>query len=274
MAASCFKAMIYTLLALCGVAACGDHKATHRFLRETPEMVDHGSRRVSDSQGRGGLIEGPGTFIVNGRNWTSEAQFVQGGGRCQTVRPTEAQRAKYENDLRNFRGSVNAGQRRRLRQAITINVNWVVISNNAGDGNLLQWQIDSQINILNAAFAPDFQFVATIRRETNNQLFTCTNFTEYEMSNNYGVRNRAVLNFFTCYPPGFLGWSRFPSGGIAGSVWDLAVVAYNSLPGGNMGPYSHGHVSADQCIHPGIETDLSSLVFCSFILCFLLYLGQ
>jgi hypothetical protein len=246
------KSILYALLALScarGVAACNDQhdplEATRRSLRETKTNgttgIDHGLS--GDSKGEGGIVEGEGFFIINDKNWASEEQFVLGGGRCQTQKPSAAQRARHAADLKNFRD--DDGLHRRLQVVTnTIYVNWVVISNTAGAGSLLQWQMDSQVNILNAAFAPHFRFqVYNVQRVVSNKLFTCTNYTEYEMSNDYGARNRAVLNMFTCYPPGFLGWSRYPSGGIAGSVWDLAVVAHNTLPGGNLGPYSYGHVS-------------------------------
>jgi hypothetical protein len=249
--AMALKSILYALLALSarGVAACNDQhdplEATCRSLRETKTNgIDHGLS--GDSKGKGGIAEGEGFFIINDKNWASEEQFVSGGGRCQTAPMSDKARAQHAADLKNFRAQADDDDqlRRRLQTTITVYVNWVVISNTAGVGNLARRQINSQVNILNAAFAPQFRFqVLNVQRIVSNKLFTCTNYTEYEMSSTYRTNNPAVLNLFTCYPPGFLGWSRFPSGGIAGSVWDLAVVAHNTLPGGNLGPYSYGHVS-------------------------------
>jgi hypothetical protein len=222
----------------------------HRFLRESQNdrsdsIVDSGFGRGSgDNGGRGGLHEGKGYFWMNGKNWTSETHFVRGGGRCKTERLSNAQRAQHAADLKNFRDRAGYDDRRLQVVTNTINVNWVVISHTNGAGALTQTQIDSQINVLNAAFKPQFRFAATVKRVVHDDLFTCTFNNEWTISQTYGVRDPTVLNLYTCFPPGYLGWSRYPSGGIAGSVWDLAVVAHNSVPGGNLGVYSYGHVSS------------------------------
>jgi hypothetical protein len=246
------KSILCTLIVLwctrC-VAARG-YRGNQNRLRDTKTnrsgFVDYGFSRAGESKGRGGIVEGPGFFLLNDKNWTSEEQFVLGGGRCQTKRPSDAQRAQHATDLRNFRSSAeNKNQRqRRLKVKITVFVNWVVISHSNGAGALTQEQMDSQVNVLNAAFAPHFRFqILNIQRVVNNDLFTCTDANELVISQTYRTGDSAVLNFFTCYPPGYLGWSRFPYGGNAGSVWDFVIVAYNTVPGGNLGPYSYGHVS-------------------------------
>jgi hypothetical protein len=254
------KSMLCTLVALwcrCGIAACGDGRhqheplqVSHRFLREMKTnrsgIIDDSFSRAGDSNGHGGIAEGPGFFLLNDKYWTSEEQFVQGGGRCQTARPSDTQRARHNADLKSFRISANNDdqRQRRLQTTITVYINWVVISHSNGAGTLTEGQMDSQVNVLNSAFAPQFRFqVFNVQRVVDDDLFTCTRENEWVFSQTYRTAHTAVLNLFTCYPPGTLGWSRYPYGGNAGTVWDLVVVAYNSVPGGNLGPYSYGHVS-------------------------------
>jgi hypothetical protein len=250
---SCLGPFLCALLALSrsgGVAACSGHEevlpVTHRFLRESHSnrsgIVDNG-RGGDDDKEPGGIKQGKGYFWLNGKNWTSETQFVQGGGRCRTKPLSPEAQAQHAADLQNFRNRADYDDRR--LQAVTniINVNWVAIAHSNGAGRLTRAQINSQINILNVAFAPQFQFTVKIKRVVDDSLFTCTFNNEGYISQTYGVRNPAVLNLYTCYSPGYLGWSRYPSNGIAGSIWDLAVIAYNSVPGGNLGAYSYGHVS-------------------------------
>jgi hypothetical protein len=260
MAEQHLKSILCTLVALLcrlGIAACGERghqhdtlEATRRFLRELKTnrsgIVDDAFSRAGDSKGLGGIAEGPGFFLLNDKYWTSEEQFVQGGGRCQTARPSDAQRARHNADLKSFRISANNNdqRQRRLQTTITVYVNWVVISHSNGAGALTQGQMDSQVDVLNAAFAPQFRFqVFNVQRVVDDDLFTCTRANEWVFSQTYRTAHAAVLNFFTCYPPGTLGWSRYPYGGNAGTVWDLVVVAYNTIPGGNLGAYSYGHVS-------------------------------
>jgi hypothetical protein len=250
-----FLRMLLILSWTSGIAACGQEgepvQEAHRFLRESHSnrsgIDDNGfGLRAGDNDGHGGIHEGKGYFWLNGKNWTSETQFVQGGGRCQTESMSDAVRAQHHADLKSFhdRADNDDGLGRRLQVTNTILVNWVVISQTNGVGRVTRAQMNSQINVLNAAFAPQFRFqIYKVKRVVNDYLFTCTDKNELTISSNYRIANPAILNLYTCYPPGYLGWAYFPFGGNAGTVWDFSVVAYNSVPGGNLGAYSYGHVS-------------------------------
>jgi hypothetical protein len=250
--------LIYTLLALSlrsRVTACGQHdehnplERTHRGLRESHKdlsgIIDNGFGPGAD-RGRDGLEEGNGWFYMNGRNWTSETQFVRGGGRCQTQRLSAEARAQHDADLKNFRSSIDKDDslRRRLQSTTnTVNINWVVISTTSGVGRLTRTMINNQMTVLNKAFWPQFRFVVKVRRVTDDSFFTCTFDNEMAIKTAYRVANATTLNMYTCYSPGYLGWAYYPSGGTAGALHDGIIVAHNSVPGGNLGVYSYGHVS-------------------------------
>jgi hypothetical protein len=70
-------------------------------------------------------------------------------------------------------GGGDGGWRRRLQTGpIVIDVNFVVVSNATGYGNVTNETVNAQIAVLNAAFSPDFSFrLTSLQRVSNNSLF-------------------------------------------------------------------------------------------------------
>jgi hypothetical protein len=69
---------------------------------------------------------------------------------------------------------------RRLQQAITVDVNFVIVQNAAGQG-ATQEQVNAQIEFLNNAFRPDFVFkLNTMQPVVNDNSFSNTNADDKE----------------------------------------------------------------------------------------------
>src|SRR5262245_23556702 len=121
-------------------------------------------------------------FHLNGHAWRSKKAFIESGARCATRNVDEIEGEEVEKAIRkaaNERGG-SGGQRTSgspetaLFAAATINVRVHVITNVAGNGNLTNEQINSQISVLNSTYpSSSFSFVlASVDRTANNSWYT------------------------------------------------------------------------------------------------------
>jgi hypothetical protein len=220
-----------------------------RFLRE--------SWKSGNSEGISRDGDGSATPIfVNTHEYANTTDFFTRGGRCSTRKPTDAEwnentRKRGEwHDRRRKRKGRRPDSDRDLQSSpnttITVNLNFVVISNTSGAGNLPDATIQNQINVMNAAYAPEFRFQllntpnSTITRVSNNQWYLCTNRISEQFKLLYRRGGPETLNIYTCALSG-LGFATmpFPS---ANSVNDGIVLAFNSFPGGSIRNYNQGDV--------------------------------
>ena len=97
----------------------------------------------------------------------------------------------------------------------TVGTYFHVITSSTGAGNISQAMINSQMDVLNAAFAPDFNFTLLgVDRTANDAWYAMTPGTAAEAAAKNALRLGTAqnLNLYTANPgQGLLGWATFPS---------------------------------------------------------------
>jgi len=137
----------------------------------------------------------------------------------------------------------------------TIPVYWHVINKGTGisNGDIPQSQIDSQISVLNAAYANSgWQFsLAGVDRTTNATWYTCSGGTcESQMKNALRKGSADDLNIYSNnMGGGLLGWATFPSSYASQPKADGVVLLYSSVPGGSAAPYNLGDTGTHEVGH-------------------------
>src|SRR5262245_14049224 len=201
-------------------------------------------------------------FHLNGHAWRSKKAFIESGARCATRHVDEIEGEEVEKAIRkaaNERGG-SGGQRNSggpelaLFAAATINVRVHVITNVAGNGDLSNSQIDSQISVLNNAYAGSFfSFaLASVDRTPNNSWYTAGpgSSAEAQMKNALRIGGKSDLNIYTNNPGGgLLGWATFPSNYASSPKNDGVVILYSSIPGGSAAPYNEGDTATHEVGH-------------------------
>ncbi|MBS1721583.1 MAG: zinc metalloprotease [Armatimonadetes bacterium] len=191
-----------------------------------------------------------GSSTVTDGGGMARIAVEDGPPRCATIEPTPAQQEKIDLEVAaktQFGIAVTGG---------TIPVYWHVIRNGTGisNGDIPDSQIQSQINVLNAAYAPwgwQFQLVAT-DRTTNASWYTVTpgSTAETQMKNALRRGTADDLNIYSAnIGQGLLGWSTFPSDYSAHPKTDGVVILYSSVPGGTAAPYNLGDTATHEIGH-------------------------
>jgi hypothetical protein len=215
-------------LALCGLAA-------------TAGAQDRADERASRT-------ETP--FVLNGVAWQSQEEFILHGGRCATVEPDAIRAEEIDREVERilaerFEATVTGG---------VINVHVHVIRSTTGAGEVSDSQIQSQINVLNAAYAPmGWQFqLASTDRTNNGTWYTMGPGTTAESQAKNALRQGTAddLNIYTANPGGgLLGWATFPSSYSSNPQDDGVVILFSSLPGGSAAPYNLGDTATHEVGH-------------------------
>jgi hypothetical protein len=125
-----------------------------------------------------------------------------------------------------------------------------VITNTQGQGNPTQQQLDQQIAVMNAAFAPDYTFTVASKDVTaNNSWYTTVGGrSERDMKNALHKGSMDDLNlYFANIGDDLLGWATFPSDGNVAQ--DGVVILTASLPGGSAAPYNLGDTATHEVGH-------------------------
>ena len=188
-------------------------------------------------------------FVVNGVAWQSQEEFILHGGRCGTVHPDAARAAEIDREVdailaNRFEANVTGG---------VVNVYFHVITNGS-TGNVSDATIQSQIDVLNAAYAPfgwSFNLVS-VNRTSNAAWFTMAPGTTAERQAKRALHLGSAddLNLYTANPGGgLLGWATFPSDYAGHKRLDGVVVLYTSLPGGSAAPYNLGDTATHEVGH-------------------------
>ncbi|MFT3914538.1 MAG: zinc metalloprotease [Anaeromyxobacteraceae bacterium] len=129
-----------------------------------------------------------------------------------------------------------------------------VIHNTDGSGGApTTSQINSQISVLNAAYAPSsFSFsLVSVDHANNSSWYTCTGGTcETQMKNALRQGGSNALNLYlNNMGSGLLGWATFPWNYASSPKMDGVVVLYSSLPGGTAAPYNLGDTATHEVGH-------------------------
>ncbi|MCL2917847.1 zinc metalloprotease [Shewanella litorisediminis] len=193
-------------------------------------------------------------------NANPNASFLRCGTKQPSIQEAEL-REKHFQTLKAAKGKPGGGgggggstYQPRANGSVVVDVYMHVITDNGGNGDLSAGAINSQINVLNDAYAnTPFTFkVAGITRTANNSWYTATHGSTAEKEMKAALRqgDASDLNFYTNnMGGGLLGWATFPSSYASDPVNDGVVVLYSSLPGGSAAPYNEGDTGTHEVGH-------------------------
>jgi Pregnancy-associated plasma protein-A len=179
----------------------------------------------------------------------AEQQAVPAGRNCATKDLSAQEMEQVELAIRGNKSAFAA------TGSITISVYWHVINNGTGiaNGDIPQSQIDSQISVLNAAYAnTPFRFaLAAVDRTTNSSWYTSSGGTsESQMKNALRRGTADDLNVYSNnMGGGLLGWATFPSSYASSPKMDGVVILFSSVPGGTAAPYNLGDTATHEIGH-------------------------
>jgi hypothetical protein len=138
----------------------------------------------------------------------------------------------------------------------TIEVHFHVINRGSGlaNGDIPASQITSQINVLNAAYAPTgWQFhLASTDRTTNPTWYTMGYGSAAEQQAKTALRLGSAddLNIYTAnLGGGLLGWATFPDEYAGNHSNDGVVILFSSVPGGSTTHYNEGDTATHEIGH-------------------------
>jgi hypothetical protein len=199
---------------------------------------------------------------------------------CHTPTPSKEQVLQSRDRVRQFYDSLehDPGWERRL-ETIVVDVNFVVVTNTAGEGVLTREDVEAQIVHLSSAFFPQFSFnLKYFRIVTSNRFFfldadNVGGPDETDMKAAYKQGGRETLSVYSLTPVSANelvgGWAFLPDPDAG--VLDGVVMAYYGVPvpgGYNPAPYySEGDVSKKFCVSLFSVWVQPSTYLCSF--CFL-----
>lgn len=179
------------------------------------------------------------------------AEANPGQDRCGTRHPDLLERETIEADL-NHRASIVNGPSNATGG--TISVYWHTITNSSGQGAPTSAQINSQINVLNAAYASTGWSFTLVSTDTtaNNTWYTVTSGSAAETAMKTALRQGSAddLNIYSAnIGQGLLGWATFPSSYASAPSKDGVVILTASLPGGTAAPYNLGDTATHEVGH-------------------------
>jgi hypothetical protein len=136
----------------------------------------------------------------------------------------------------------------------SINVYFHVITNSTGGGNVPDSQIESQIQVFNAAYSKGgWKFVLKQKDVTaNDSWYTMQHGTPAEKDCKEALRKggAADLNLYTAnIGGGLLGWATFPKDYTKEPKMDGVVLLYSSTPGGSAKDYNEGDTGTHEVGH-------------------------
>ncbi len=168
------------------------------------------------------------------------------------LNPTENEQKAMEADF-SFKKSA-LGSFTKAATGGTINVYVHVIRSSSGAGGPSQTQMNNQISVLNAAYAPTgWQFTVVGTDTTNNDAWYTAGYgtqAETQMKSTLRKGTAADLNiYYNNMGGGLLGWATFPSSYASQPSKDGVVVLTASLPGGSAAPYNLGDTATHEVGH-------------------------
>ncbi len=196
------------------------------------------------------------TPMGNGaENANGNAKFL----RCGTENPTELDAMLREENfvatLMGNKGAKGSGTVTGAAFAPTVvNVYFHTITNTSGVGAVSGAQINSQMNVLNAAYAgTGFSFVLAGSDTTaNNTWYTVGYGSADETAMKSALRKGSAddLNLYAAnIGGGLLGWATFPSSYASKPLSDGVVMLTASMPGGSAAPYNLGDTATHEVGH-------------------------
>jgi hypothetical protein len=170
--------------------------------------------------------------------------------RCGALHPTVAERDRIDDEV----ASRLAVAAPRTGGTIRVHVHVIDKGNGIANGDVPLQQINRQIDVLDAAYAPTgWSFtLASVDRTTDPAWYRMDIGSREERDAKMTLRRGGAddLNIYTAnLGGGLLGWATFPSS-YARRPWDDGVVIlYSSLPGGDAAPYDEGDTATHEVGH-------------------------
>lgn len=176
--------------------------------------------------------------------------------RCGTKHPTAKEAELKERHFSSLKGKPGSGGGYTPRPAgsVVVDVYFHVITDNRNNGALSSGEINSQINVLNAAYADTpFTFNLVSATVTANDSWYSVGYgsaAEDDMKSALRVGDATDLNVYVSnIGDGLLGWATFPSDYASDPLNDGVVVLTSSLPGGTAEPYNEGDTLTHEVGH-------------------------
>ncbi|KAK7424069.1 hypothetical protein QQX98_000679 [Neonectria punicea] len=172
---------------------------------------------------------------------------------CGTPSPTEEQNEVAEAFMLRESSARALGNTSRAAP-ISINVYWHVLatSNSVSGGYLTQATLDSQLDVLNDAYAPhDISFAQAGVDWTINTNYA-NDRSELAMKKALRKGTYADLNVYFMPGTAYLGYAYFPTTVTTGSnnfYYDGVVIRSSTVPGGSQTDYNLGHTATHEVGH-------------------------
>jgi Pregnancy-associated plasma protein-A len=195
-------------------------------------------------------------FKFQGESWVSQQAFVESGRRCGVKPVDEEKAAAIDKEVASWLAAKQAAGESILATGgnISVWVHVIRIGTGVSNGDVPDSMINSQISVLNAAYAAtgwSFSLAGT-DRTTNSSWFTMGPGTTAERQAKTALRRGTAddLNIYTASPGGgLLGWATFPSSYSSDPIDDGVVILHSSMPGGTAVPYNLGDTATHEVGH-------------------------
>jgi len=174
---------------------------------------------------------------------------IKGGMNCGTSDATENDIMAVAEAMTNWSGN---NTRTKRRTTVNIQTYWNTITiGNDDEGSISNDKITQSINILNAAFEPNFSFTLVESVEENNKSYWGIKpGGDHLMKNALRKGNCAALNIYsTKLSNKYLGWATFPDKCASDTAYDGVVIDSGTLPGGNISPFNEGDTLTHEVGH-------------------------
>jgi len=174
--------------------------------------------------------------------------YIEGGRNCATHVPTETEIEKETVAMRSWSASDSNMTK---RQTVNIETYWNTITSN-GEGSISDPIVKQSIDILDAAFSPDFRFtlVGDPKTTENSSYWGIGVGQDNAMKSKLRKGNCGALNIYsTELSSGLLGWATFPNECGNDRSYDGVVILHSSVPGGSAVPYNEGDTLTHEVGH-------------------------
>lgn len=177
--------------------------------------------------------------------------LIDGRGFCGTENPSQGAAEKSDRIVEKWR----TGSAERITgddTLPTIVQTYFNVITDGATGNISTDDIDKQMNVLNQAYSPHFQFRLDGTTYTDNSLWFTEKYYDYEMKKKLRKGGCHTLNIYSTSGGGYLGYSNFPDECNTDDgplVTDGAVIDYRTLPGGEYPLYDVGHTLTHEIGH-------------------------
>jgi hypothetical protein len=183
--------------------------------------------------------------------WPSAGAFQDAGARCSTNDPDEQEIANTLKIVQDWRKRRSNTRRLGIIE-VPLYIHILVPESSTVKKVVSDVQIQDQVNVLNEAFSPEFQFsLEGVTVKESDDWYVCQlGGNEKAMKKELRKGGSDALNLYICVPEdGLLGWSTLPSRYSSNPIYDGVVIHAESIPGGGLAPYNLGNTATHEIGH-------------------------